>query len=117
MSLPLTCETLAAAYDYLRTTPPFHRWNLPESEDIAWRVIKSRTLFGWYDCIDGQHIIAISEYTVGSTDMLMRVMAHEMVHLYEKEVRIDHHETQHTAAFVKLGQQVSRVHCFDPKAF
>ena len=33
MTLRLTPDMLAAAYDFLRTTVPFSRWRLPEADD------------------------------------------------------------------------------------
>jgi len=34
MTLPLTPATLTAAYEFLRTTPPFKGWKLPHADEV-----------------------------------------------------------------------------------
>ena len=38
--MKLTPGILEAAYEFLRTTPPFKGWKLPSGVDITFRVIK-----------------------------------------------------------------------------
>lgn len=115
MTLPLTLDTLRLAYDYLSETPPFNKWNLPESDDVEFRVVRDRGLFGWHNLENGKHIIAVSTGTVGFTDTLLRTMAHEMVHIHERSTGPC--KSGHSAAFKRWSEQVCRVHGFDPKAF
>ena len=82
MKLPLTPEIIAAAYDYLRTTPPFSRWNLPESEDVEFKVSKRFSEFGRYQLVAGKHTISMSTKSIGQTETLLKYLSHEMVHLY-----------------------------------
>lgn len=120
MSLPLDKETLAAAYDYLRTTPPFSRWNLPESEDVAFSVSKTTADFGYYRFDGRRHCINASSGKIGQTSTLMEFMAHEMIHLHLEQTGMESRRrtpTTHNAAFRRFAAQVCKVHGFDPKAF
>lgn len=118
-SLPLTPEVLAAAYDYLVTTQPFANWNLPDSDDIKFRVIRSRKVFAQY-IYDGGHTIEVSSGTVGHTKTLMETMAHELVHLHLRITGMESRsksEDVHNMPFRKLAAKVCATHGFDPKAF
>lgn len=116
MPLVLSLETLAAAYDYLRTTEPFSRWNLPDAEDIQFRVVRDRHLRGWYDLDGKRHRISISSSCVGRTDSLIETMAHEMVHLHQRHAGCDDHG-EHGRAFRKLADQVCKIHGWDERLF
>lgn len=119
--LPLTPETLARAYDYLASTPPFARWNLPDAGDLTFTVAQHPHLYGWHDSRGRgrrkRHIIAISARSVGHTASLMTVMAHEMLHLHQALTGQDSAGTEHNAAFRKDAAAICAVHGFDAKAF
>jgi hypothetical protein len=120
MTLPLTPETLAAAYDYLRTTPPFYKWNLPESEDVKFKIGRRPKEAGRYQWDGVDHTITASVRGVGYTTSVMRFMAHEMIHLYLEKMGWEskaHSAEVHNAAFRKFAAQVCKYHGFDPKAF
>lgn len=121
MTIPLTKETLMAAYDYLRTTPPFNKWNLPEPEDMVFKLIKDPHHYGWHEAMGRKgkqkHSIAISLATVGHTSTLITTMAHEMVHLHQAMTGQATSGVQHNAAFKKAILSVCKHHGFDPKAF
>lgn len=117
MTLPLTPAVLRAAYDYLATTPPFDKWNLPDGDDVTFRVARDPQLFGWCDRKRGRWLIAISETTVGHTATLLETMAHEIVHMHEDGTGAGRGKGQHSAAFKKWAAQVSQIHGFDPKRF
>ena len=38
MTIKLNRDTIAAAYDLVRTLPPFDKWNLPEAEDVKFAI-------------------------------------------------------------------------------
>lgn len=121
MTLPLTPEILRTAYDFLASTPPFNRWNMPEGEDVAFRLIHvehavAADRWAWYDKIKGRHTIAISRTRTGYTASLMALLAHEMIHLHEQQSGMAT-SSQHTKAFWKLAARVCRYHGFDPKSF
>lgn len=111
----MTPDALRACYDFLNETLPFKRWNLPDGEDVEFRVVRDPGLFGWYLLENGKHIIGISRTTVKHTDTLVRTMAHEIVHVHE-------HcsgpcKRGHSRAFRAYAKQVCAAHGFDPGAF
>lgn len=119
MTLPLTPEMLAASYDFLRTTPPFNAWGLPESEDVKFKVGRFRTHCAHYQWNGKQHTITASANSIGHTDTLMRKMAHEIIHLHLEELGMDRRGTvnTHSGAFLRLAEEVCRFHGWDPKVF
>jgi hypothetical protein len=117
MALRLTSEMLACAYDLLRTAEPFDGWNLPESDDIVFYVVRDRTRCGFYRRDRyGRHSIAISINCVGYMPTLVAIMAHEMVHLHLALTRMEG-RSDHGAVFQHFAARVCAVHGFDPKLF
>lgn len=120
MTLPLTSEMMVAAYEYLRITPPFDKWNMPEAEDVLFKVARTRHKQGWYQWDGKRHTITGSQGKVGYTLTLIVLMAHEMIHLHLEETGMESRARSndtHNAAFRKFAAQVCKVHGFDPKAF
>ena len=95
---------------------PFCDWNLPDSEDVAFKVIRSARVFGWYAVIKGRHTIAVSQRTIGYTNTLCVTMAHEMIHLHQRLAGMEN-PAQHNKAFYKIAAEVCAIHGFDPNAF
>lgn len=117
MKLVITPQNLAAAYDYLSETKPFVGWNLPPSEDIKFKVVRTRPKFAEaFHMKDGSIVIEFSQPMTRTTDTLMRTMAHEMIHVYEYYHRIKT-ASDHGASFMKMAEQVCAVHGFDPTVF
>lgn len=113
----LSVESLRAAYEYLASTPPFIRWNLPDGHDVVFRVVKSTVDYGWYDRDRaGRHVIAVSRRSVGGSDSLMRTIAHEAIHLHQADVKMET-SAEHNAAFWRLAAQVCRAHGWNVKEF
>jgi len=120
MMLKLTPEMIAAAYSYLCTSEPFSGWNLPDPDDVTFRVSRRPGEFGRYQLIGGRHTIAMSGASIGQTSTLMRYLAHECVHMHLEITGMESRSggpNTHNAAFRKFAAQVSKVHGFDPKAF
>lgn len=119
MTLPLTPKTLEAAYEYLRTTPPFAGWSLPEGDEVKFRVGKFRGKFAAYQWDGKQHTITVSGAATGHTQTLLEVMSHEMIHLHleDSEMESRGNEATHNVWFRKFAVQVCKVHGFDVKAF
>ena len=115
MTISLSPDMLRAAYDFLNETSPFNKWNLPDGEEIEFRVVRSRDKYAYHDLDGGKQTIAFSSLTVGHTATLIRVMAHEMVHVHER--RQSPSATGHSRAFVRWSAQVCKCHGFDPKEF
>lgn len=112
----LTKDTLRACYDFLNETAPFNRWNLPDGEDVEFRVVRDAGRFGWYRFEGNRHIIALSAVSIGHTDTLIRIMAHELVHLHEQNSGACS-RTEHGPTFRAYAKQVCAAHGFDPRAF
>lgn len=115
--LRLTADVLRLAYDYLNSTEPFCRWNLPDGEDIKLIVVRDPTLYGWHTLTGKSNTIGISANTVTYTDTLMRVLAHEMVHLHQSQNGMARAGVLHGRGFKILANEVCRIHGFDPGAF
>jgi hypothetical protein len=116
MSLPLTPELLAACYDFLAATKPFCNWQLPDSETIQFKVLRTRERYGDHQMDGSQHVIRVSSGKVGHTMTLVETMAHELIHVHMAETGMAG-SAEHGAAFHRLAEQVCRVHGFDPKDF
>jgi hypothetical protein len=114
--LKLTTEMLARVYDYLAATEPFIKWNLPDSEDVLFRITKSRTTMGTHRIIDSRHVIEVSQVTITTTASLMSLMAHEMLHTHER-----HNDccttAMHSQAFYRWADEVCEIHGFDRGLF
>jgi hypothetical protein len=119
MPLTLSPEMLAAAYDFLRTTEPFLKWNLPESEEVKFKVSKSRKWFARYRWDGRRHTIEASSASIAYSDTLLAKMSHELIHLHLEELDMDRRGTPdtHSGAFRNLADEVCKFHGFDPKAF
>lgn len=111
----LTPENVRAAYKLLCVCEPFSKWNMPDADDVKFRVGKTRACYGWHvSQRDGPHTIMVSSGCVSHVSTLVEVMAHEMVHLYQA-----HHgladRRSHGPAFKKLVARVARELGIDPK--
>lgn len=119
MTLPLTPETLEAAYEYLRTTPPFNSWSLPEGEEVKFKVGRRRDRFAHYQWDGKRHTITVSSASVGQTATLLEKMAHELAHLHLEDSKMETRGTENTHSiwFRKFAEEICKVHGFDVKAF
>ena len=117
MSLALSPAILEAAYDFLRTTPPFKSWKLPPAEEIRFRVMSAKDCRGWHTFNNGEHDIAISRSVIGRTSALMETLAHEMIHVYQINKKSWTKNTEHNAEFWRLAKIICKHHGFDPKLF
>ena len=123
MTLPLTPHALAAAYEYLRTTPPFKGWKLPEADAIVFKVARDSPCHGFhqrhtkYLSQGSEHCIGVSETSVGHTDTLFRVLGHEMIHMWQSITRAQTAGTVHNAEFRRIARLVCKTHGWDAKHF
>jgi hypothetical protein len=106
---------LRAAYDYLRTLPPFNRWNLPA--DITLRVTNSREEFGSYDNPGGEHQIAISRKLVTTGQGLLCVMAHEVIHLHQRIAGTENSTSQHNRLYRQIAKRVCSAMGYESRGF
>ena len=120
MTLRLTPNMLRGAYDFLRTTQPFHRWKLPPGELVEFRVVAKPDERGWHTrsiTVARHHIIGVSKASIAHSDSLIMVMAHEMVHVRQSDRGTETSNTMHNAEFRRLAKVVCRHHGFDPLLF
>lgn len=120
--LKLTPQMLEQAYEYLRVSPPFCVWGLPDADEVSFRVLGARDRFGHFrgrhrraTGADGFSEIAISAQLVKSTELLMATMAHEMIHLYQDENGAA--RGNHNPQFLRLAKRVCAIHGFDTSEF
>jgi len=120
--LPLNKDRLAAMYDFLNECPPFCDWNLPDSDDVIFKVTRDKSTAGYHKRWKQgrkklQHEIGISTYCCGWTNRALWVMGHEMVHMHQEELGMESPHTTHNEAFRLLGLEVCKVHGWDPHEF
>jgi hypothetical protein len=122
MTLALNKERLVLLYDFLSECPPFDKWNMPDSDDVIFKVTRSKDTSGYHKQWHigrkkDKHEIGISAYCCGWMNKLVWVMAHEMLHLHQAEVDMESPHTMHNAAFIKLGKMICKIHGYDPHEF
>jgi hypothetical protein len=92
---------------------PFNRWHMPLPEQIKF-VIDQDENMGTYLYDDGEkyeHIITISEKKCGHLSTVIRVLAHEAVHMSRWKTN---KWTHHDAEFRRRTKVVSEELGFDP---
>lgn len=115
--MKLTPDLLAAAYELLRQSAPFDRWNLPEPEDVRFAVLRTTKLFGDYSK-DAQHTIRLSARKHTRLTGVLATMAHEMLHLHLGEIGCAKDSHRHGPAFRALAAEVCAAHPdFDASVF
>lgn len=120
MALRITPDIIEGAYEFLRLTPPFKKWNLPHADDVEFVVARHHRYLGYHRGVQYKrhsHEIGISEVCVGHTNTLLRVMAHEMIHQHQQRTRSDTPNTAHNADFKRLARLVCRHHGWDEREF
>ena len=114
MTLKLTPDMLAAGYDFLRTTAPFLRWRLPESDELGFHVVRDAALSADFGVEQGIPFIRVSEANNGLAATLLATLAHEMIHLRQYLTGDREH---HGPRFKRMAARVCAAHGFDPKTF
>lgn len=122
----LTPEILERAYEYLRATPPFNKWKLPDADDVIFSVSAEKKLYGHYQYdADARHPeklnhhITVSEYKNPRSHVMMETLAHEMIHLHQRVsgLKTGYHSASHGRLFKRWAAQVCKAHGFDLKTF
>lgn len=114
MKFHVTPELLEAAYTFLRATPPFNKWRLPQADDVEFHVIGTTNKFGDCQTIGDTHIIRASNSLIGCLRTLLETVAHEMVHAYCDRNGV---KSDHGREFKRFAKQVCDFHGFDVKSF
>lgn len=107
MTLTLTPEIVAHAYDYLCCMPPFDKMNMPPSEDVRFSIGRRRNEFGRYQWVAGEHHIVLSSRNVGRHMQLLQTLSHEMAHLF---LEINGMCDEHGPVFKKLADKICKAH-------
>jgi hypothetical protein len=124
--MKLTPAILRQCYELLRETPPFDRWHLPAATEIKFKVRDYAGRYGlcetdwkkrrYHETQRSQ--ITISSRTVHTLERLMRVMAHEMIHVRQAVTAksgTDHKRSapHHGADFMEMQSQIAKHHRWD----
>lgn len=117
--LHLTPDMLEAAYELLRTTPPFKGWRLPPSDDIIFCVVTMRKHQDQADWTHTgtRHVIRINARKHATLASLIMTMAHEMCHVREYELGFRRADVMHGALYWRLANSVCKHHGFDKGQF
>lgn len=110
-SLVLTPERVGAVYDCLRFFVPFTRMKLPPADEIAFHITRHNDRQAHYTCLKRAregHEIAVSDFWQWTFSNLQKVVAHEMIHLYQSLRETDSPITQHNAEFRVLSERVCK---------
>jgi len=118
----ITPDILRSAYAYLSETPPFNEWNLPDADDVTFKIIGTRNPYGMCHTFGGnwdrpRYEIWVSGVSHTQTYTLLATMAHEMVHVHQRHNRINRTKRAHGADFRALAKEVCNAHGFDPGQF
>lgn len=105
------------AYLYLRTLPPFTRWNMPPASECVFGLLRKASHHAEY-VKDGKHLILVNpDQHITLVDTLMSV-AHEMVRLRQEMLgRLSQKKDPHNAEFRRLAKQVCSHAGFDLQKF
>ncbi len=115
--LHLTPELLRVSYALLRGTMPFKRWQLPESADVQFIVMRTNRIFADYARDGEQDVIRVSQPRHTRLGTLLASMAHEMVHL-KLEAAGCRDRSAHGPEFKRLADRVCKHHLeFDRATF
>lgn len=118
MSFHVTPANLVSAYELLRTTPPFRGWRLPHPDDVAFKVCRRTDIGARIVLIpDKPPSIEVSSKAASTLPVLLRYMAHEMVHLHEHISGDMRGDCMHGQGYRRRATRVCAVHCFDPMEF
>lgn len=116
MNLDFHSGHLMATYNYLCAFKPFAGWALPEGEIVVFRVITGRKYAGLYDRTFLAHRIGISSRYAGAHITVLKIMAHEMIHL-KQAIDGTENKTNHNAVYKRLAAGVCREWGWDIKDF
>lgn len=116
MTLRLTSDNLASAYDFLRTTDPFIGWKLPKSGRVKFVVIKDPRRFADFGIENDNPTIRVSTARNGHAVTLLSTIAHECIHLHQYLKGLET-KGEHNADFRRRAKRVCNCHGFDPLTF
>lgn len=111
----ITPDMLAAGYDFLRTTEPFRAWNLPESDDIGFAVLRTNHSAD-FGVNNGTPIIRVSERRNKHSNTILMTVAHECIHLYQHLHGLSG-GGEHNGDFRARAARICKIHGWDEGNF
>lgn len=108
----VTRETICAAYVFLRQTPPFNRWRLPEPGEVRFTVLRKAQHYGDHEFLNGRHHIRVSIFKHRHLLTLLKTVAHEMIHMHETRTNRNG-SSGHGKGFYRRAAQVCKHHGWD----
>lgn len=117
MQLYMTPAMTKAAYELLRTTPPFRGWKLPHADEFHFIVRDLKGDCGRITYKEGQELrFYLCTARHGKLDTLLWTVAHEMCHI--KLILSGHPDwDKHDHQFDLLADRVCKHHGFDRTGF
>lgn len=115
----VTAARVRDAYGYLRSLPPFNKWDLPAPGALEFRLSRDVSQHGAFEQ-DGKRAIIVNPETHVTLDALLITVAHEMVHLRQAVLGRLNTATQakaHNAEFQRWAKSVCVAMGWDPQRF
>ena len=113
----LTPTILRATYALLDECRPFCKWNLPDADDIVFKVDHSRKNCGQYTKYKSSHLITLSSRFHGRVGNVVETMAHEMIHLHVWRHPGTSRGVEHNPAWRRYATEVCNELGFDRTMF
>lgn len=120
MALRITPDMMVEAYNFLKTTPPFSGWKLPDSDEVGFHVVPDPNTSADF-VIEGDnsmHIRVSSAIPIHANTLLMLV-AHELIHMYQSMHKLAKNKSalMHNADFKRRAKRICAVHGWDESLF
>ncbi len=113
----LTPAILRATYALLDECRPFYKWNLPDADDVVFKVDRSKKACGSYTKYKHGHLITVSSRLHGRVGNLIETMAHEMIHLHVWSHPGTSRGAEHNPAWRRYATEVCNELGFDRTMF
>jgi hypothetical protein len=107
---------IEAAYNFIRTTPPFKGWSLPPGEEVEFHATRHRDLDGKYEFGGKQHVITVSTALATDFTWMLQTVAHEMVHL-SHQIKGLERRNPHGSVFLRHAKTVCRLNGWPLETF
>lgn len=117
MTLKLTPERLASVYTMLLAWPPFNRWNLPKTDEVKFRVLRTKHWDADWWIEGGKHHVRVSEGRASHLTTIVQAMAHEMIHVKQHGDGSETKGVEHNADFQRIAQNLCKQYGWDFKQF
>lgn len=114
----LNPDQLANTYEFLRALEPFKKYRLPDADQVEFCVTRHRDRAGDHTiyCDTDEHIIRASACHVTTVFGLIRLMAHEMIHMVQT-IEGTNTKVMHNKEFKRLAKIVCEIQGYEFKTF